>query len=82
MDAWLKPSTTDEIVRLAHSGVRKLLVLCPSFVSDCLETLEEIMMRGQKTFLEAGGETFRYVPCLNDHPAWVEELARWCGPGR
>jgi ferrochelatase len=73
-DPWLKPYTDAEFVRLAGSGVKKLLVMCPAFVSDCLETLEEIAMRGRETFLAAGGEGFSLIPCLNEHPRWLEAL--------
>jgi ferrochelatase len=52
--------------------------VCPSFVADCLETLEEMEMRGRETFLAAGGERFTYVPCLNDDPIWIEALAALC----
>jgi ferrochelatase len=52
-------------------------VICPAFVSDCLETLEEIAERGKEAFLEAGGETFTMIPCLNTHPMWVEALSEW-----
>jgi len=75
-DPWLKPYTDHELQRLAQSGVKKLLVMCPAFVSDCLETLEEIAMRGRETFLEAGGETFALIPCLNEHPRWLEALEK------
>jgi ferrochelatase len=78
-DPWLKPYTDLEFVRLAEEGVRKLVVLSPAFVSDCLETLEELGMRGKDDFLKAGGEEFRLVPCLNEHPAWIDALAAWCG---
>lgn len=78
-DRWLEPNTGSEIQRLAQEeGVKKLAVICPAFVSDCLETLEEIGIRGKKTFLDAGGEQFKLIPCLNDHPAWVAALASWC----
>ena len=73
-DPWLKPSTDSELVRLAQNGVKNLLVLCPSFVADCLETLEEIAMRGRETFLGAGGEKFSVIPCLNAHPQWIDAL--------
>ena len=76
VDAWLKPCTQDEIVRLAGSGVRKLMVICPAFTVDCLETIEEIGMRAKEAFLNAGGSEFTLIPCLNDHPAWVDALAR------
>lgn len=75
-DPWLKPYTDQEIVRLAQNGVKKLVVICPAFVTDCLETLEEIGMRGRAVFLAAGGEEFRLVPCLNEHPAWLAFLQR------
>lgn len=73
-DPWLRPYTDEEIVRLAQSGVRRLLVICPAFVADCLETLEEIGMRGRETFLQAGGHQYEQIPCLNDHPLWIETL--------
>jgi ferrochelatase len=73
-DPWLQPYTDKEIERLARGGVKSLLVICPAFVSDCLETLEEIGMRGRESFEEAGGSTFAQIPCLNDHPAWIEAL--------
>jgi len=62
--------------RLAQAGVRRLLVMCPSFVSDCLETLEEIGIRGRETFLAAGGTQLMPLPCLNEHPAWLAALQR------
>ena len=73
-DPWLKPYTDAELVRLAESGVKKLLVICPAFVCDCLETLEEVAMRGRETFLAAGGEEFTVIPCLNEHPQWLHAL--------
>jgi protoporphyrin/coproporphyrin ferrochelatase len=76
VDAWLKPCTHDEINRLAGSGIRKLMVICPAFTVDCLETIEEIGMRAKEAFLEAGGSEFTLIPCLNDQPAWVDALAR------
>ena len=78
-DPWLKPYTDHELVRLAQQGVKKLLVICPAFVSDCLETLEEIGLRGRETFLEAGGEDLTLIPCLNDHPVWLAALEKWVG---
>jgi ferrochelatase len=54
-----------------------LLVVCPAFVSDCLETLEEIAEEGKEIFLNSGGESFEMVPCLNVHPLWVDVLAKW-----
>jgi ferrochelatase len=73
---WLRPYTDHELTRLASRGVKKLLVICPAFVSDCLETLEEIGMRGRETFLAAGGKEFALIPCLNEHPLWIEALVK------
>lgn len=72
---WLQPATDDQLVRLARSGVRRLAVICPAFTADCLETIEEIGIRGKETFLAEGGAEFSLVPCLNDHPVWVNALA-------
>jgi ferrochelatase len=76
---WLKPYTDFELPRLAQNGVKRLLVMCPAFVSDCLETLEEIGLRGRDTFLEAGGSESTLIPCLNEHPLWLEALERMVG---
>jgi len=62
-------------------GIKKLLILCPAFVSDCLETLEEIAMRGKETFMGAGGEDYTMIPCLNTEPLWVEAIAGWINGG-
>lgn len=75
-DPWLKPYTDFELPRLASSGAKRVVVMCPAFVSDCLETLEEIGIRGRESFLEAGGKEFTLVPCLNEHPLWVEALEK------
>jgi len=80
-DQWLEPSTDGELGRLARRGVRRLVVMCPAFVSDCLETLEEIGIRGRETFLGAGGEEFSLVPCLNENPVWLDALSGWCREG-
>jgi ferrochelatase len=74
-DPWLRPYTDHEIPRLAKEGVKRLFVLCPAFVADCLETIEEIGMRGRESFLEAGGEEFELIPCLNERPDWIQALA-------
>jgi len=75
-EPWLSPYTDVELVRLPREeGVRRLFVLCPAFTTDCLETLEEIQMQGRDSFLEAGGKFFQQIPCLNDHPAYIDFLA-------
>lgn len=74
---WLGPVTEEVLRRLAARGVRNVAVCCPSFVADCLETLEEIAIRGRKTFLDAGGAQLKLVPALNADPSWVETLANW-----
>ena len=74
LDEWLQPFADDEIERLAKSGVKHLAMCCPAFVSDCLETLEEIGEEGKEIFLEHGGESFTLIPCLNDDDRWVETL--------
>jgi ferrochelatase len=73
-EPWLKPYTDQVITGLARAGIRKLLVICPSFVSDCLETLEEIGLRGRETFHAAGGGELTLIPCLNTHPLWIKAL--------
>jgi ferrochelatase len=74
-DPWLKPATDEVIPDLAKRGVKRLLVLCPAFSADCLETLEEIGIRGKEAFIESGGEDLLQAPCLNTHPRWVDALA-------
>jgi len=75
-DPWLKPYTDFVLAELPPRGVKKLLVLCPAFVSDCLETLEEIRIRGRETFLQAGGTEFAQIPCLNEHPLWIDAMEK------
>lgn len=77
---WLTPYTDQVLKELPTRGVQKLLVACPAFVADNLETLEEIAIQGEETFIEAGGESLTMVPCLNADPAWVQVLADWCAP--
>ena len=76
-DKWITPFTADKIAQLAQQGVKKLAVITPAFVTDCVETLEEIEMAGGKTFRENGGEEFKMVPCLNDSDLWVQALVTW-----
>ena len=68
---WLEPYTEETLRELPARGIKQLAVICPSFFCDCLETLEEIEIRGKKIFLEAGGESFRMIPCLNNSPEAV-----------
>jgi len=71
-EPWLRPYTDQILESLPSKGVKKLLVICPAFVTDCLETLEEIAMEGKETFLGAGGESFAQIPCLNLNERWIE----------
>ena len=73
-EPWLRPYTDYVLESFPEQGVKRLAVICPAFVADCLETLEEIEMEGRKEFLAAGGEYFTMIPCLNDHPAWISML--------
>jgi len=75
---WLGPNTEDRLRDLAENGVKNVFVICPSFVTDCLETLEEIEIRGREVFIEAGGESLTLIPCLNSNSEWVDALASWC----
>lgn len=75
-EPWMQPYTDEMLVRLAQSGIKRLVVLCPAFVADCLETIEEIGMRGRDSFLKAGGTELTLAPCLNEHPLWIEALER------
>lgn len=76
-DPWLKPATDDTLEHFPSKGVKRVVVMCPAFISDCLETLEEINMEGREEFMEAGGEEFRYVPCLNSEDVWIDVLERF-----
>jgi protoporphyrin/coproporphyrin ferrochelatase len=75
-DPWLKPYTDFELADFPKRGIQKLLVMCPAFVSDCLETIEEINLRGRETFIEAGGKEFAQIPCLNEQPLWIDALEK------
>jgi len=73
---WLEPTTAQVLAELGAARTRRVHVICPGFVADCLETLEEIALEGKKIFLDAGGGEFRALPCLNESPRWIEALAR------
>jgi ferrochelatase len=75
---WVQPFTDVVLQELPKQGIKKLLMICPAFVADCLETLEEIKVRGNEIFMENGGETFEYAPCLNTQPQWVNTFADYC----
>jgi ferrochelatase len=75
-DPWLKPYTARRLKELPAEGVKKLVVVCPAFVSDCLETLEEMGEEGKEIFLSAGGKSFTLVPCMNIQPLWIEAMKR------
>lgn len=76
-DPWLKPYTDHELEAMPEQGIKKLAVITPAFVADCLETLEEIAMEGKEEFLAFGGEEFRHISCLNENEAWVEVVKKW-----
>ncbi len=76
-DPWLQPYTDRTIERLGKEGIKNMAIATPAFVSDCLETLEEIAMEGEEIFHEMGGKEFITVPCLNDDDEWVALLAKW-----
>ncbi|WP_177761299.1 ferrochelatase [Flavobacterium sp. I3-2] len=76
-DKWLEPYTDVEIDNMPAKGIKKIAVVTPAFVTDCLETLEEIAMRADEDFKENGGEEFLAIPCLNDDDAWCEVVADW-----
>lgn len=74
VETWIKPYTDEELTALPSRGVKNLAVLCPSFVADCLETLEEIGMEGRETFLHAGGEAYYLVNCVNGRADYLKAL--------
>jgi ferrochelatase len=73
-DAWLKPYTAAQLEAFPKKGIKKLIVVCPAFVSDCLETLEEIQMEGEEDFMHYGGESYKVIPCLNERQDWIQTL--------
>ncbi len=77
-DKWIEPYTDETLENLPKNGVKNLAITCPAFVSDCLETLEEISVEGKEEFLHAGGEQFNYIPCLNDEDRWIEVVKILC----
>lgn len=77
-DKWIEPYTDHTLETIPAKGIKKLVIVCPAFVSDCLETLEEISVEGKEQFLEAGGESFTYLSCLNDEDRWIEVIRTLC----
>lgn len=77
-DKWIEPYTDATLEELPKKGVKNLAIVCPAFVSDCLETLEEISVEGKEEFINAGGENFHYIPCLNDEDRWIEVIKTLC----
>ena len=78
--AWLEPYTTDTLALLGPTGLGRLDVICPGFISDCLETLEEIAMEGKETYRSAGGGAFTYIACLNERDEWLHALCDIVAP--
>jgi ferrochelatase len=84
-DPWLTPYTDETFEALGHAGIKNIAVAAPGFTADCLETLDELGNEGEEQFHEAGGEKYSVIPCLNDHPLWIdamtsiikEELGSW-----
>ncbi len=72
---WLQPYTVDVLQELGAAKRANVSICCPGFPADCLETLEEIAIEGRRTFLDAGGGAYHYIPCLDDDPRWIEALA-------
>src|SRR5262249_2455821 len=76
-EEWLKPYTDFRLIEMPKEGIKRLLIICPAFVSDCLETLEEIEIRGRESFLDAGGESFFMGSCFNTHDLLVRTILDW-----
>lgn len=77
-DKWIEPYTDQTLEHLPEKGIKNLAIVCPAFVSDCLETLEEISVEGKEEFIKAGGENFHYIPCLNDEDRWIDVIKTLC----
>jgi ferrochelatase len=77
LGSWLKPYTDKTVSSFAKSGIKELAITTPAFVSDCLETLEEIGMEAAEDFEEKGGNNLHVIPCINDRDDWVQVLSRW-----
>ncbi len=75
-DAWLQPYSVEQFQKFPKQGIKKLIVVCPAFVSDCLETLEEIQVEGHDDFMKAGGLEYSVIPCLNELEDWINTLVK------
>ena len=73
---WIQPYTDSMIIELAQQGIKNIAVVCPAFVADCLEPLEEIGMQAQEQWKQLGGHSFHLISCLNSHPHWVNGLKK------
>jgi ferrochelatase len=79
---WLQPYTQPTLEELARNGVNEVDVFCPGFVSDCLETLEELGIVARAAFMAAGGKALNLIPCLNEAPEWIDAMARIASKAR
>lgn len=77
-EKWMQPFTDKTLAEFPKQKIKKILVICPAFVTDCLETLEEIDIRGKETFIKNGGDVFERVPCLNTSTEWVKTFSDYC----
>ena len=77
LDPWLQPYTDQTIARFAKKGIKNMAIATPAFVSDCLETLEEIGMEAAEDFEDKGGEELHVIPCINTRTDWVNVMSRW-----
>ncbi len=75
-DAWLQPYSVEQFKRFPQEGIKKLVVVCPAFVSDCLETLEEIQVEGRDDFMKAGGAEYTVIPCMNERTDWINTIVK------
>ena len=78
-EPWLQPYTDKTVEAMPSEGINHIAIICPGFSSDCLETIEEINVEARHIFLDAGGQEFHYIPCLNDDPLHIEALAELAG---
>lgn len=77
---WIKPYTDMELAKFAEQGIKNIAITCPSFICDCLETLEEIGIQAKEQWQRLGGEKFQLIPCVNNHPLWIDGLVNMINP--